>query len=53
MSADKTFAVSGSWSLASDGMQWILQRRAGADGWRAVSFVHSTKDVLARCMREV
>jgi hypothetical protein len=37
--------------MASDCAQWILQRRKG-DGWRAVSFVSSTKDVLARCMRE-
>ena len=44
-------ATSGGWALASDGVQWILQRRY-ANGWRNVSFVRSGKDILARCMRE-
>ena len=48
---DSPFMVSGRWALASDGAQWILQRRRGAQ-WQAVSFVRSTKDILARCMRE-
>ena len=48
---DKQFAVSGNWAIASDGIQWILQRRAGRR-WKAVSFVRSTKAILARCMRE-
>jgi hypothetical protein len=48
---DRVFATSGDWALASDGLQWILQRRYGT-GWRNVSFVRSTKDVLARWMRE-
>jgi hypothetical protein len=38
-------------ALASDGIQWILQRREGTK-WCGVSFVRSTRDVLARCMRE-
>jgi hypothetical protein len=51
--ADRQFAVSGRWALASDGLQWILQRkRSGRPPWRAVSFVRSTKDILARCMGE-
>ena len=40
------FAVSGDWALASDGYQWIVQRRAHWKGkvqWRSLSFVHSTK----------
>jgi hypothetical protein len=49
--ADQVFATSGDWALASDGVQWILQRRYDT-GWRNVSFVRSTRDVLARCMRE-
>jgi hypothetical protein len=48
---DRVFAAAADWALASDGIQWILQRRYDK-GWRNVSFVHSTKDILARCMRE-
>lgn len=48
---DRVFASAGDWALASDGIQWILQRRYGTS-WRNVSFVHSTKDILARCMGE-
>jgi hypothetical protein len=51
--AGRQFAVSGRWALASDGLQWILQRkRSGCPPWRAVSFVRSTKDIPARCMGE-
>ena len=40
------------WALGADSSQWILlKRRAGSPPWRGVSFVSSTKDVLARCMR--
>jgi hypothetical protein len=52
---DRRIACSGDWAVASDGIQWILQRRRvrrGADTWDGVSFVRSTRDVLARCMRE-
>jgi hypothetical protein len=40
--------------LDGDGIQWILMRRrmGRQPGWRLVSFVRSTKDVLARRMRE-
>ena len=48
---DKPFAISGNWAIASDGIQWMLQRKKG-DEWRGVSFVRSTRFVLARCMRE-
>jgi hypothetical protein len=44
---DKQFRVSGRWALASDGVQWVLQLNGGS-----VSFIHTTKDLLARCMRE-
>jgi hypothetical protein len=51
--SDWQFAVSGRWALASDGIQWILQKRRYADGpWGLVSFVRSHRDILARCMRE-
>jgi len=49
---DKLFRVSGRWALASDGLQWILLRQQGQEKWCGVSFVRSTKDILARCMRE-
>src|SRR6516164_7766497 len=51
-------AISGDWSVTTDGLQWILRRRTGTDRrtgkpvWESVSFVRSTKDILARCMRE-
>ena len=51
---DRVFAVAGDWAVASDGLQWILQRRrmGSQQGWRPVSFVRSSRDILARCMRE-
>jgi hypothetical protein len=53
--ADKQFAVSGKWALAADKLQWMVQRQAMRNGqidWKSVSFVSSTKDILARCLRE-
>ena len=49
---DRIFATAGGWAVASDGIQWILQCRKGPNAWRGVSFVRSTRDILARCMRE-
>jgi hypothetical protein len=51
---ERQFAVSGQWALGSDGLQWILyqQRSRKHGGWKGVSFVRSTKDILARCLRE-
>ena len=52
---DNRFVTAHDWALASDGMQWILlhnHRQDGTGRWQAVSFVHSTRDILARCMRE-
>ena len=57
-SSDTTIAISGDWSVTTDGIQWILRRRVGTDRrtgkpvWESVSFVRSTNDILARCMRE-
>jgi hypothetical protein len=39
------------WAIATDGTQWILQRRRG-DRWENLSFVRTTRDILARCMRQ-
>jgi len=49
--SERQFAISGRWALAADSSQWLLQRRSG-QGWQSVSFVGSTKGILARCMRE-
>ena len=50
--ADRVFASAGDWAVASDGVQWVLQRRYAKGAWRNVAFVRSTRDILARCMRE-
>jgi len=53
--SDRQFASSGKWGLAADSLQWIVQRfylNKGQPAWRSVSFVSSTRDVLARCLRE-
>ena len=53
--ADRVFAIEGDWAVASDGVQWMLCRRhprKRGDTWDPVSFVRSSRDVLARCMRE-
>jgi hypothetical protein len=52
--SDRIFAIEGRWAMASDGHQWMLMRRRphSASGWAPLSFVRSTRDILARCMRE-
>jgi len=40
-------ARAGDWALGADVLQWVLYREG-----RALSFVSSEKDILARCMRE-
>ena len=50
--SERVFAVAGDWAVGADSLQWILYRRKGRDAWRGVSFVSSTRDILARCMRE-
>lgn len=47
MQRDKQFRVSGKLALASDGIQWVIQRQTGPDSWKAVKFIHSTKEWLA------
>jgi hypothetical protein len=50
---DRVFATAGKWALGADEVQWILYRQQKGDSpWRSISFVHSTRDVLARCMQE-
>jgi hypothetical protein len=52
---DRVFKIAGDWAVASDGIQWILMRRrkgAAKQGWRPLSYVHSTRDILAGCLRE-
>jgi hypothetical protein len=52
---DRVFVTADNWALASDGVQWtLLRRRTRKAGsyWNPVSFVRSTKDILARRMRE-
>jgi hypothetical protein len=41
------FEINDEWALSADKLQWILQRRG-----KGMSFVSSTRDILARCMRE-
>ena len=48
---ENLLTTSSGWALASDELQWILQRRYGGQ-LRAVAFVRSSKDILARCMSE-
>ena len=53
--ADRQFAISGKWALAADRLQWIVQRQylhKGEIKWRSISFASSTRDILARCLRE-
>jgi hypothetical protein len=51
MQRDKQFRVVGCWALASDGAQWVLQYGTGKN-WQALSFVRTTKDILAGCVLE-
>ena len=40
-------------ALGADDLQWILyEARQGGTGWRAVSFVRTTKDILLRNVAE-
>ena len=57
--ADTLFLrLSKRWALATDGIQWIVQRarrnrnKEGGVEWRAVAFVASDKGVLHRVLRE-
>jgi hypothetical protein len=52
--SERILAFFDGWAVASDGIQWILLRRRSRrlGGWIPVSFVRSTRDILARCMRE-
>jgi hypothetical protein len=43
--------INADWKITADRVQWMLQRRT-KNRWYPVSFISSTKDILARCMRE-
>lgn len=51
---ERVFVALNEWALGADELQWILYQRRSKEngGWKSVSFVRSTKEVLARCMRE-
>jgi hypothetical protein len=52
---DRQFRISGKWALAADRLQWMVQRQylnKGQVKWQSVSFVATTKVILARCLRE-
>jgi hypothetical protein len=45
--------INDDWAVGADSLQWtLLRHRKGPLPWYGVSFVSSTKDILARCMRE-
>jgi hypothetical protein len=45
--------INDNWAIGADNLQWVLLRhRTGPHPWYGVSFVSSTKEILARCMRE-
>jgi hypothetical protein len=53
--SDRIIIATDKWAVASDGLQWMLmqrQTRKSGPFWQPLSFVRSTKDILARCMRE-
>src|SRR6476660_9187760 len=50
MQKDRQFRASGRWGLASDGIQWVIQKRLSGDRWEAVKFIRSTKESLEASM---
>jgi len=53
MQKDKQFRVSGRWALASDGIQWVIQRQNGPDSWQSVKFIHTDKAWLEYRLRQL
>ena len=51
MIMETEFITSSGWALASDGIQWILQRRYDGQQ-KSVAFVRSSRCILARVMNE-
>ena len=51
MIIETKFITSSGWALASDGIQWILQRRYNGQQ-KSVAFVRSSRGILARVMNE-
>jgi hypothetical protein len=56
MKHSSIFATADDWAIGSDGIQWMLYRRKHGPSrgpeWYPVSFVRSSRDIIARCMRE-
>lgn len=51
LTGERQIAVVG--AISTDSNQWMLQRaRTGNGGWRAISFVRTSKAILRRCCRE-
>jgi hypothetical protein len=46
------YYVSENWAIASDGIQWILQKKSSDTGWKSITFIHTQRDILERCMRD-
>jgi hypothetical protein len=44
---DKQFRISGNWALASDGVQWIVQKWTGSK-WRGVKFMRAASNEPGR-----
>jgi hypothetical protein len=45
------FITSSNWGIATDGLQWILQRKYKGQQ-KSVAFVRSSRDILTRVMNE-
>jgi len=45
MQRDIQIRIVDRWALASDGVQWVVQKQAG-DSWVALKFIRSTKHTL-------
>jgi hypothetical protein len=52
MQKDRQFAVSGRWALASDGEQWVIQKRLTGDRWGSVKFIRSDRAWLEHRLRK-
>jgi hypothetical protein len=51
----QVIATSGDWQITTDGIQWIMRKRRSLKGqtiWQGISFVRTTREIVARCLRE-
>ena|SRR5262245_8350230 len=49
---ERIFRSSGNWALGADTLQWILYKRRPRGNFVGISFVGSSRDILARCLQE-